>query len=64
MPSNKKRYCKSYLQTLQTVQGKIARIITGTIKATALLALDIEIYVFPLHFQLEKLVEEAVFRLA
>lgn len=63
-PVGKKGHCKSHLQMLETVQSRAVRIITRAFKATPLSALDIEAHLLPLHLQLEKLVEEAVLRLA
>ena len=64
IPMGEKGHRKSYVQMLQSVQTKVARIITGAFKATSLPALDVEGYLLPLHLQLEKLAGDAVLRLA
>ncbi len=64
IPMDEKGHRKSYVQMLQSVQTKVARIITEAFKVTSLPALDVEGYLLLLHLQLEKSADDAVLRLA
>ena len=53
-PPGTKNHRKWKLKTLQTVQARALRVVTGSFRATSLPALDIEAYVLPIRQRLEK----------
>ena len=55
---------KYILKALQTIQGRANRVVTGAFKATSLPALDIETFLLPISFRLEKLASESLLRIA
>lgn len=64
LPPGEKRHRKDLLATLESVQTKVIRIITGAYKATSSPALDVEAGVLPLKLRLEMLLGDSLLRLA
>lgn len=63
-PEGSPGHCKAQISSLQTVQSRAARLITGAFKATSIAALDVEAHTLPIKHLLDKLSNEAVLRLA
>ena len=64
LPPGEKRYRKSLLATIESVQTKAIRIITGACRATSSPALDVEAGIVPIKLRLEMLIGESLLRLA
>ena len=54
-PADQKEHKKSHLQTLESLQGKAARVISGAFRATSLPVLNVETLIPPIDLQLQKL---------
>ena len=52
------------LKSLQSIQGRALKVVTGAFKATSLPALDIEAFVLPIRQKLDKLSCESLLRIA
>ena len=63
-PESSPGHNKSQISSLQTVQSRAARLITGAFRATSIAALDVEAHILPVKHLLDKLSNEAVLRLA
>ena len=63
-PEGYKGHNRSTLGTLENIQIRAARYITGAFKATSQAALNIEAHLLPMKFTLEKLAMESTLRIA
>lgn len=53
-PQGGKGYTDKKRTTLSRIQSEAARTIAGTYRATSAAALDVELFILPMHHQLEK----------
>lgn len=62
-PPNELGHRKYVLKSLQSIQGRVLKVVTGAFKATSLPALDIEAFVMPIRQRLDKLFCESLLRI-
>ena len=55
---------KTQISSLQRIQTRAARLITGAFRATSISALDVEAHTLPVKYLLNKLTFETILRLA
>jgi hypothetical protein len=58
-----KLYSRRMLNTLQGIQARAARVITGAYRATSRAALDVETFLLPIEQQMRKRNADTVIRL-
>lgn len=63
-PPNEPGHRKYVLKSLQSIQGRALKVVTGAFKATSLPALDIEAFVLPIQQKLDKLSCESLLQIA
>ena len=63
-PSDEPGHQKCVLKSLQSIQGRALKVVTGAFKATSLPALDIEAFILPIRQKLNKLSCKSLLRIA